>query len=285
MTSPRWRWPGGRHRAPLWPPRQAAGDVRLARRARTLDARGGGRSSLRPQWADDGYAGFASLAAIEAVQRAGGAHARCLVLVEASEESGSPHLPAHLEALAELIGTPSLVVCLDSGCNDYERLWVTTSRDWRRHAHRRHPRGGRALRRRQRCRAEHVRIARHLLERVEDVATGEIGSPELQVTIPDDCRRQAEETAGATPAYAERYRFVDDDRCRRPRRADPGPHLETHPERRRGRRVAADQPGRQRAAALDVAAAVVPPPPTCDADAALDAIARVLTAIRPTAHG
>ena len=49
------------------------------------------------------------------------------MLIEASEESGSPDLPAYLEALADRIGTPSLVLCLDSGCLDYERLWVTTS--------------------------------------------------------------------------------------------------------------------------------------------------------------
>ena len=77
--------------------------------------------------ADDGYAAFASLTAIEAVQQAGGSHTRCVVLIEASEESGSPDLPAHLEALAGRLGTPSLVLCLDSGCNDYDRLWVTTS--------------------------------------------------------------------------------------------------------------------------------------------------------------
>ena len=77
--------------------------------------------------ADDGYAAFASLTAVEAVHAGGGAHARCVVLIEASEESGSPDLPAHVEALADRIGTPSLVVCLDSGCIDYERMWVTTS--------------------------------------------------------------------------------------------------------------------------------------------------------------
>jgi acetylornithine deacetylase/succinyl-diaminopimelate desuccinylase-like protein len=77
--------------------------------------------------ADDGYAAFASLLAIEAAQRAGLPHARCVILVEASEESGSPDLPAHLEALADRIGSPSLVLCLDSGCLDFERLWVTTS--------------------------------------------------------------------------------------------------------------------------------------------------------------
>ena len=77
--------------------------------------------------ADDGYALFSALTAIEAVQSCGGSHHRCLVIIEASEESGSPDLPAHIEALVDRIGTPSLVVCLDSGSLDYERLWVTTS--------------------------------------------------------------------------------------------------------------------------------------------------------------
>ena len=77
--------------------------------------------------ADDGYAAFASVLAIEAAQAGGLSHNRCVVLIEASEESGSPDLPAYLEALAEQIGSPSLVLCLDSGCLDYERWWVTTS--------------------------------------------------------------------------------------------------------------------------------------------------------------
>ena len=77
--------------------------------------------------ADDGYAVFAALTAIEAVRAAGGAHARCVVLIEASEESGSPDLPAYIEHLGDRIGTPSLVVSLDSGCATYDRLWVTTS--------------------------------------------------------------------------------------------------------------------------------------------------------------
>ncbi len=77
--------------------------------------------------ADDGYAAYASLLAIEAAQAAGVAHARCLVLIEASEESGSPDLPAHVTALLDRIGTPSLVVCLDGGCIDTRRMWTTTS--------------------------------------------------------------------------------------------------------------------------------------------------------------
>ena len=77
--------------------------------------------------ADDGYAAFASLAAIEAVQQSGGSHGRLVVLIEASEESGSPDLPAHVEALAERLGQVDLVVCLDSGCATYDTLWLTTS--------------------------------------------------------------------------------------------------------------------------------------------------------------
>ncbi|MFL6119446.1 M20/M25/M40 family metallo-hydrolase, partial [Actinophytocola sp.] len=77
--------------------------------------------------ADDGYSGYAATAAIEAVRAAGGRHARCLVLLETSEESGSPDLDAYLEAYRDRLGDISLVVCLDSGGQDYERLWLTTS--------------------------------------------------------------------------------------------------------------------------------------------------------------
>ncbi|MBN6149495.1 M20 family metallopeptidase [Xanthomonas sp. AmX2] len=77
--------------------------------------------------ADDGYAIFGSLAAIQALQDQGVPHARCVVLIEACEESGSYDLPAYVDHLAARIGKPSLVVCLDSGCGNYEQLWCTTS--------------------------------------------------------------------------------------------------------------------------------------------------------------
>jgi acetylornithine deacetylase/succinyl-diaminopimelate desuccinylase-like protein len=77
--------------------------------------------------ADDGYAIFGSLAAIQALQEQNIAHARCVVLIEACEESGSYDLPAYVDHLAARIGKPSLVVCLDSGCGNYEQLWCTTS--------------------------------------------------------------------------------------------------------------------------------------------------------------
>jgi len=77
--------------------------------------------------ADDGYAAFASLGAIELLRQQKKPHVRLVVLIEACEESGSYDLPACVDALKEKIGSPSLVVCLDSGCGNYDQLWTTTS--------------------------------------------------------------------------------------------------------------------------------------------------------------
>ena len=160
--------------------------------------------------ADDGYAAFASVLAIEAAQAAGLSHHRCIVIIEASEESGSPDLPAHLVALQDRIGTPSLVLCLDSGCLDDQRLWVTTSL-----------RGLAAGELRVDVLTEGVhsggasgvvpssfRILRHLLDRIEDSATGELRLPELHVEIPADRRAQAEATAALFPAAGNTHPWV-----------------------------------------------------------------------------
>ncbi len=77
--------------------------------------------------ADDGYAIFASLTAVNALRKDKLPHARCVVLIEACEESGSFDLPAYIDHLAPRIGELSLVVCLDSGCANYDQLWSTTS--------------------------------------------------------------------------------------------------------------------------------------------------------------
>jgi acetylornithine deacetylase/succinyl-diaminopimelate desuccinylase-like protein len=151
--------------------------------------------------ADDGYAAFASLLAIEAAQASGLSHTRCVVLIEASEESGSPDLPAYLDALAGRIGTPSLVLCLDSGCLDYERLWVTTSL-----------RGLISGTLRVDILTEGVhsgeasgvvpssfRICRELLDRIEDSFDGRMLLPALHVDIPADRRTQASDTAAEFP--------------------------------------------------------------------------------------
>jgi acetylornithine deacetylase/succinyl-diaminopimelate desuccinylase-like protein len=77
--------------------------------------------------ADDGYAVFAALTAIRALKDQQARHSRCVVIIEACEESGSYDLPYYIEALAKRIGSPSLIVCLDSGCGNYDQLWCTNS--------------------------------------------------------------------------------------------------------------------------------------------------------------
>ncbi|TAM05629.1 MAG: M20/M25/M40 family metallo-hydrolase, partial [Rhodanobacter sp.] len=77
--------------------------------------------------ADDGYAIFGSLAALLALHEQGIPHARCVIMIEACEESGSYDLPFYVDHLAPRIGSPTLVVCLDSGCGNYDQLWLTTS--------------------------------------------------------------------------------------------------------------------------------------------------------------
>ena len=77
--------------------------------------------------ADDGYSTFSALLAIEAMEANDIPHSRCVVLIEASEESGSPDLEAYLDLLAEHLGNVELMICLDSGALTYDRLWVTTS--------------------------------------------------------------------------------------------------------------------------------------------------------------
>lgn len=77
--------------------------------------------------ADDGYAAFASLTAVNVLRQQGLPHARCVILIEACEESGSYDLPFYIEKLRDKIGKPSLVICLDSGCGNYDQMWCTTS--------------------------------------------------------------------------------------------------------------------------------------------------------------
>ena len=77
--------------------------------------------------ADDGYAVYASITAIEALDRQGIPRPRCVGIIESCEESGSFDLPAYIDALKPRLGNVSLVVCLDSGAGNYEQLWLTTS--------------------------------------------------------------------------------------------------------------------------------------------------------------
>lgn len=77
--------------------------------------------------ADDGYAVFAAVSAVRAVEQQKSRHARIVIIIECCEESGSTDLPAYIELLSKRIGTPRLVICLDSGCGNYDQLWMTTS--------------------------------------------------------------------------------------------------------------------------------------------------------------
>jgi len=77
--------------------------------------------------ADDGYAGPLAVGVIEQMAAAGVAYPRCVVVVEASEESGSSDLEAHLDTLLPRLGAVDLVVGLDSCGLDYDHLWVTSS--------------------------------------------------------------------------------------------------------------------------------------------------------------
>ena len=147
--------------------------------------------------ADDGYAVFAALAALRELRNAGRPHARCAILIECCEESGSYDLPAYLEVLSGRIQIPSLVVGLDSGCGNYEQLWGTSSLrglvngvlsidvlDEGVHS-------GDASG----VVASSFRIARSLLERIEDARTGEIRDAAFHAAIPEERRRQAKRAA------------------------------------------------------------------------------------------
>jgi acetylornithine deacetylase/succinyl-diaminopimelate desuccinylase-like protein len=147
--------------------------------------------------ADDGYAMYAALSALLALADQKIPRARCVVLIEACEESGSPDLPFYVDHLAAKIGEPSLVICLDSGCGDYERLWLTTSL-----------RGMAAGTLDIHVLEEGVhsgdasgvvpsgfRVLRQLISRLEDEKTGAILPSELYVQVPPQRIEQARDAA------------------------------------------------------------------------------------------
>ncbi len=144
--------------------------------------------------ADDGYAIFSALLALEDLEARGVPHARCVVLIEASEESGSPDLDAHLTALADHLGDVQLLLCLDSGALTYDRLWVTTSLrgnviiEVTAHVLEHGVHSGVASG----VVPSSFRVLRMLLERIEETATGRIQLSELYAEIPEAHRRAAE---------------------------------------------------------------------------------------------
>jgi acetylornithine deacetylase/succinyl-diaminopimelate desuccinylase-like protein len=147
--------------------------------------------------ADDGYAIFATISSIKSLQQQGLAHSRIVVLIECCEESGSLDLPAYMDLLADRIGTPRLVICLDSGCGNYDQLWMTTSL-----------RGSIVGNLTVEVLTEGVhsgdasgivpssfRILRQLLDRIEDAKTGNILPEWLHVVVPETRMKEAKETA------------------------------------------------------------------------------------------
>jgi acetylornithine deacetylase/succinyl-diaminopimelate desuccinylase-like protein len=161
--------------------------------------------------ADDGYAMFASLTAILALRAQKLPHARCVILIEACEESSSFDLPAYVEHLAPRLGSPSLVICLDSGCANYEQLWLTTSlrgvtygvlrvQVLEQGVHSGDASG---------IVASSFRILRSLLSRLEDETTGGIRPAAFHAEIPADRIAEAKASAAALGAqvYA-KFPFV-----------------------------------------------------------------------------
>ncbi len=149
--------------------------------------------------ADDGYAIFGSLAALLALREQKLPQSRCVVLIEACEESGSYDLPFYVDHLAPRLGTASLVVCLDSGCGNYDQLWLTTSL-----------RGlvGGNLRVDVLTEGVHsgdasgvvpssFRVLRQILTRIEDETNGEIRAKDFHVEIPPQRIEQARVAAKA----------------------------------------------------------------------------------------
>ena len=151
--------------------------------------------------ADDGYSTFGALIAIASVRAAGGSHARCVMLIEASEESSSVHLAQHLDRLLPRIGVADLVVGLDSFCESYDRLWTTTSTrgvcgavvnidvcasD---------PHSGRASG----VLPSSFRVLRELLDRIEDQETGEVLLRSATVAIPQHRLDEASVAAASFP--------------------------------------------------------------------------------------
>jgi acetylornithine deacetylase/succinyl-diaminopimelate desuccinylase-like protein len=144
-------------------------------------------------------------------------HARAFVLIEACEESGSYDLPFYVDHLAGRIGSPSLVVCLDSGCGNYDQLWLTTSlrgvvagtlnvEILSEGVHSGHASG---------IVPSSFRIFRQLLSRLEDEATGAVRPEALYAqSRPSAWRRRARPPPRSAMSCAVNFRL-----CRAPARS------------------------------------------------------------------
>ena len=147
--------------------------------------------------ADDGYAVYAAISAIEALDAQRIGRPRCVGIIEACEESGSPDLPLYLDLLRPRLGDVGLVVCLDSGAGSYDQLWLTTSL-----------RGMASGVLKVEVLDEGIhsgdasgvvpssfRILRHVLDRLEDSASGELLPQDFHCEIPVQRVEQARAAA------------------------------------------------------------------------------------------
>ena len=147
--------------------------------------------------ADDGYAVYAAIAAVQALKSQDVPHPRIVGLIETSEESGSPDLLPYIDALRARLGDVGLVVCLDSGAGNYDQLWLTTSL-----------RGMASGTLKVEVLSEGVhsgdasglvpssfRILRQVLDRLEDSATGRLLPASFHCEVPAERIAQAQTTA------------------------------------------------------------------------------------------
>ncbi|MDR2128681.1 MAG: M20/M25/M40 family metallo-hydrolase [Burkholderiaceae bacterium] len=174
--------------------------------------------------ADDGYAPYAAIAAVLALQQQNVPHPRIVGLIETSEESGSPDLLPYLDALRDRLGDVALAVCLDSGAGDYERLWLTTSLRGMASGTLKvqvleagvHSGDASGLV------PSSFRVLRHVLDRLEDSATGRLLPAELHCRIPLERVAQAEQSAAILgDALLQNYPWTRYERDGQPQRVQP----------------------------------------------------------------
>ncbi|MCH7538093.1 MAG: M20 family metallopeptidase [Proteobacteria bacterium] len=236
--------------------------------------------------ADDGYATFGSLTAIRVLQEQNIPHAHCVVLIEGCEESGSFDLPYYIDLLEDRIGAPSLVVCLDAECGNYDQLWCTTSL-----------RGNLTGTLRTDVLTEGVhsgtasgvvpssfRVARQLISRIEDESNGQVLIEALHVEIPAQRLAQAEFAAKTLGKLVyEKFPWAVDN----PSPGDSNTEILLN---NTWRPTLAITGAEGMPAMIDAGNVLLPftelklsfrLPPTCDADAAADAVKSVLEADTP----